>query len=159
MLEAGWQRTRARLLECRAEEKVRGRSPEAAADHDLLRLEDVHEVRDADTEPASQVGEVALRIGVAGARGCLDVAALHARRTLERAPRAGGLDAAVVRAGPPRALEPVGLDDHVPELCAQPGRPAEDAAVDDPSASDPGAECQHQEVARGAAVDQLRFGE
>src|SRR5215212_414461 len=106
------------LLDRGVEEEIRRGSAQATADDDPLRLEHVHEVRDADPEPAAKVGQVAERDRVTGARGFLDLLTRHARGPLEGAARAVGLDAPAVGAGRARAGQTVELDDHVAELGA-----------------------------------------
>src|SRR3954453_7081627 len=67
-LEPRRQRPYAGLLNRGVEEKIGRGSTEPTADDDVLRLEDVHEVRDPNAEPAAEVGQVAERDRVAGTR-------------------------------------------------------------------------------------------
>src|SRR3954453_2433302 len=86
------------------------------------------------------------RLGIAGARGLHNLAALAAAGALQRGPAAVRLDAARVRAGAPRTFASVRVDHHVAELGATAGGAAEDLPVDDHAAADAGAQREHHQL-------------
>ena len=145
----------------RTEEQL-ARAPEAAADDDHLRDEDVDERDHARTEVASDAGERLDRPLVAGLAGVDERAAVvvaeRAGDPVGRAPGRERLEVAAPRAGA-AARRPVDFDHHVPELGACSVPAAVRAPVEDEPTADARAEREHDEIARAAPGAELPLGD
>jgi hypothetical protein len=147
-----WQDEARRALLGGLEQQV-ARGAHAAADDDLIGIEGVDRVGDADSESLTQSFDRGDGLLVAGLRGLHDVGALA---------DPGGLAELVELAARGKAFERSGLrrlrtrlrwpglevpaDDLVPELTGRPGRAAEDPPADDDAAADPGAHREHHKA-------------
>ncbi len=146
----------------RREQHIRG-ARDATADHDDLRIEDVHEPGDPLAETPPDARDDGRRHGVSLPCRLDDVLAGHGlgvaagtsrearveqgRRPAlvgERAPARDRLPAPIVAAP---AGEAVPFHDHVPDLAGEPVGAAIDPSVDDDAAADPGADPDVQHVA------------
>src|SRR6185437_17029902 len=149
-------------LTSRGTQEVERGFPEAAADHDQLRLERVHVRRHRGADVAADPGEQRHGLVVAGLRqpdklALVDALAEPVSRLLAGSPtRRIGLE---VPAAAARARPAVELHDDVTELRAASGRAAIWLAAEDQPAADSGSERQHHDVVGALRSAGLPFGD